>query len=58
MRESELISCKKVEVWECFLEEAGVELDSMTLRMVICKASAGAWPLGKVPFVLDPHEFP
>lgn len=58
MRESELISCKKEEVWEYFLEEAGLELDSMTLRMVTLKASAGTWPLGKFSFVLEPHELP
>ena len=37
MKGSEFTSCKKVEIWECFLAEAGLELDSMTLRTVIFK---------------------
>ena len=61
MRASEITSCKKEEVWECFLEEAGLELDSKTLRTVILKAlkaPAGAWSWGKIPLVLDPYEVP
>lgn len=43
-----------MDVWECFLEKAGLELDSVMLRMVILKAlkaSEKAWPLGRVPLV-------
>lgn len=48
-----------METWECFLEKAGLELDSVALRMLILKAlkvPEQAWTLGKVLLVLDPHE--
>lgn len=56
VRGTELVSSEqKAEVWECFLEEAGLELDSMTVRMMVPKApkvSAEVWPWGPRVWIL------
>lgn len=54
MRGSELTRGKKMEVWECFLEEAGLQLDSVTFRTVILlvlKPPTEAWPWGDILLV-------
>lgn len=56
MRGSELTGGKKMEVWECFLEEAGLQLDSVTLRTV--KPPTEGWPWGDILLVLGPHAIP
>lgn len=59
MRVSEIISCKKEEVWECFLEEVGFELDFKIFRIVIfkvLKVLVGVWFWGKILLVLDFYE--